>query len=78
MLNPEVLKCYEDLTTLDTYVQQGKTMENKFYICENINMFGYMGAGGINNQTGPILVLVYPLFNSNLHVKYRSNLIRIC
>ena len=46
MLNPEVLKCYEDLTTLDTYVQQGKTMENKFYICENINMFGYMGAGG--------------------------------
>ena len=31
-LNPEVLKCHEDLITLDTYVQQGKTMDNKFYI----------------------------------------------
>ena len=33
------------------------------HICENINIFGYMGArggggggGGFNNQTGPILV----------------------
>ena len=37
MLNPEVLKCHEDIITLDTYVQQGKTMvtmagDNKFYI----------------------------------------------
>ena len=32
MLNPEVLKCHKDLITLDTYVQQGKTMDNKFYI----------------------------------------------
>ena len=32
MLNPEVLKCHEDLITLDTYAQQGKTMDNKFYI----------------------------------------------
>ena len=42
-LNPEVLKCHEDRITLDTYVQQGKTMDNKFYIihvCENINIFG--------------------------------------
>ena len=31
-LNPEVLKCHEDLITLDTYAQQGKTMDNKFYI----------------------------------------------
>ena len=28
-LNPEVLKCHEDLITLDTYVQQGETMDNK-------------------------------------------------
>ena len=33
------------------------------------------GGGSFNNQTGPILVHIYPLFN--LHVKYRSNLIRI-
>ena len=40
-LNPEVLKCHEDLIGLDTFVQQGKTMDNKFYIiCENINIFG--------------------------------------
>ena len=44
MLNPEVLKCHEDRITLDTYVQQGKTMDNKFYICENINILG--GGGG--------------------------------
>ena len=34
------------------------------------------GGGGFNNQTGPILVHIYPPFNNNLHVKYRSNLIR--
>ena len=33
------------------------------------------GGGGSNNQTGPILVHIYPPFNNNLHVKYRSNLI---
>ena len=52
MLNPEVLKCHEDIITLDTYVQQGKTImvtmagDNKFYIYVNINIFGYMGARG--------------------------------
>ena len=46
MLIPEVLKCHEDLITLETYVQQGITMDNKFFICENINIFGYLGAGG--------------------------------
>ena len=41
-LNPEVLKCHEDLITVDTYVQQGKTMDNikVLHICENINIFG--------------------------------------
>ena len=56
MLNPEVLNCHEDIITLDTYVQQGKTMvtmagDNKLYICENINIFGYIktpgGGGGV-------------------------------
>ena len=67
MLNPRVLKCHEDLITLETYAQQGKTMDNKFYICENINILGYMGAGGFNNQTEPILVQIYPLiYMSNI------------
>ena len=82
MLNPEVLKCHEDLITLDTYVQQGKTMDNKFYIyvktLTSLAKWGPGGGGDFNNQTGPILVHshIYPPFNNNLHVKYRSNLIR--
>ena len=85
MLNPEVLNCHEDIITLDTYVQQGKTMvtmagDNKFYIYVKIltsYIWGPRGGGGggggcLNNQTGPILVHIYPLFNNNLHVKYRS------
>ena len=86
-LNPEVLKCHEDLITLDTYVQQGKTMDNKFYIyvktLTSLAKWGPGGGGGegggnggFNNQTGPILVHIYPPFNNNLHVKYRSNLIK--
>ena len=66
--------------TLDTYVQQGKTMDNKFYIyvktLTSLAKWGPGGGGGFNNQTGPILVHIYPLFNNNSHVKYRSNLIR--
>ena len=34
------------------------------------------GEGYFNNQTGPILVHIYPLFYINLHVKYRSNMIK--
>ena len=74
-LNPEVLKCHEDLITLDTYVQQGKTMDNKSYIylktLTSLPKWG-PGGGGFNNQTGPILVHIYPPFNNNLHVKYRN------
>ena len=76
MLNPEVLKCHETLITIETYVQLRKTMDNKFFIFENINIFGYLGpgggGGGFNNQTGPILVHINPLFNNNLHFKYRK------
>ena len=83
-LNPEVLKCHEDLITLDTYVQQGKTMDTKFYIyVKTLTSLakwvpgggGGGGNGGFNNQTGPSW-FTYPPFNNNLHVKYRSNLIR--
>ena len=77
-LNHEVLKCHEDRITLDTYVQQGKTMDNKFYIyvktLTSLAKWG-PGGGGFNIQTGPILVHIYPPFNNKLHVKYRSNLI---
>ena len=46
-LNPEVLKCHEDLITLDTYVQQGKTMDNKFYIyVKTLTSLAKWGPGG--------------------------------
>ena len=81
MLNPELLKWHEDRITLDTYVQQGKAMDNKSYIyvktLTSLAKWGPGGGGGFNNQTaGPILVHIYPPFNNNLHVKYRTNLIR--
>ena len=66
-LNPEVLKCHEDRITLDTYVQQGKTMDNKFYIyvktLTSLAKWGPGGGGGFNIQTGPILVHIYPPYN---------------
>ena len=79
MLNPEVLKCHEDLNT--GYIcTTRKTMDIKLYILVKtltslaISLWGH--GGGFHNQTGPILVHIYPLFNHNLHVKYRSNLIK--
>ena len=43
MLNP---KYHEDLITLDTYVQQGITMDNKFYIYVKIlTSLAFWGAG---------------------------------
>ena len=40
-------------------------MDNNFvHIYENINIFGYLawgGGGGFNNQTGTILVHIYPV-----------------
>ena len=82
-LNPEVLKCHEDLITLDTYVQQGKTMDNKFYIyVKTLTSLakwgpgggggGAVGGGGFNNhnQTGP------SWFTYTLHliIIYMSNI----
>ena len=41
-----------------------------------LTALGYLGAWvGFNNHTGTILVHIYPLFYTNLHVKYRSNMI---
>ena len=61
MLNPEVLKCHEDLITLETLVQQRKTIDNKvFHMWKTLTSLAIWG--GFNNQTGPILVHIYPLF----------------
>ena len=64
-------------------MQHGIAMDDKFFICENINIFGYLGArggggggGGFNNQTGAHLGSHLPALKNNLHVKYRSIMIR--
>ena len=83
MLNPEVLKCHEDRITLDTYVQQGKTMDNKFYIyvktLTSLAKWGPGGGGGGASifRLGPSWFTYTLHIINNLHVKYRSNLIRV-
>ena len=76
MLNPEVLRCHENLITLETYIQQGKQWIISFSYVKTLTSLAIWGPGGggrgFSNKTGPILVHIYPLFNNNLHVKYRS------
>ena len=80
MLNPEVIKCHEDLITLQTYVQ-GITMDNKFFIWKHWHLWlfgspvGGGGGGGSIIRLGPSW-FTSTIFNNNLHVKYRSNMIR--
>ena len=52
-LNPEVLKCHEDRITLDTYVQQGKTMDNKFYIILYVKTLTSLAKWGLNGSHIP-------------------------
>ena len=72
-LNPEVLKCHEDLITLDTYVQQGKTMDNKFYIyVKTLTSLAKWGPGG-----GASIIRLGPSwFTYTLHliIIYMSNI----
>ena len=63
-----------DLITVETYVQQGKTIENQFLIyglkCKKKYIFGYLrGHGGLNYLTLPILLSGYSLIHINVHVK---------
>ena len=78
MLNPEVLECHEDLIILETYVQQGITMDKKkFFICEHINIFGYLGPGGGGGGGGPSIIRLGPSwFTSTLSLImiYMSNI----
>ena len=68
-LNPEVLKCHEDRITLDTYVQQGKTMDKKFYIY--VKTLTSLGGGGAS-----IFRLGPSWFTYTLHliIIYMSNI----
>ena len=61
MLNPEVLKWHEDCITLDTYVQQGKTMDNKFYIyVKTLTSLAKWGPGGPSWFTYTLhLIIIY-------------------
>ena len=78
MLNPEVLKCHEDLTTLDTYVQQGKTMDIKFYIyVKTLTSLAKWGPGGGGGGGGVSIIRLSPSwFTYTLHliIIYMSNI----
>ena len=79
-LNPEVLKCHEDRITLDTYVQQGKTMDNKFYIyvktLTSLAKWGPGGGGGGGVGGASIFRLGPSWFTYTLHliIIYMSNI----
>ena len=75
MLNLEVLKCHEDRITLDTYVQQGKTMDNKFYIyVKTLHLWLNGGPGG--GGASSIFRLAPSWFTYTLHliIIYMSNI----
>ena len=75
-LNPEVLKCHEDLITLDTYAQQGKTMNNKFYIyVKTLTSLAKWGPGG-GGGGASIIRLGPSWFTYTLHliIIYMSNI----
>ena len=77
MLNPGVLKCHEDLITMETQVQQGKTMDSKFLICENINIFGYLGPGGGGGNSIIILGPSWCTSTLSFILIYMSNMLSI-
>ena len=74
MLNPEVSKCHEDLITLDTYVQQGKTMDNKLYIY--VKKLTYLAKWGPRGGGALIIRLGPSWFTYTLHliIIYMSNI----
>ena len=79
-LNPEELKCHEDHITLDTYVQQGKTMDNKFYIyVKTLISLAKWGPGASIFRLGPSwftytlhLIIIYM---SNIEANSDKNLL---
>ena len=63
-----------DLITVETYVQQGNTIENQFLIyglkCKKIYIFGYLRGPGVFIYLILSVVLSgYPLIHIYVHVK---------
>ena len=74
-LNPEVLKCHEDLITLNTYVQQGKTMDNKFYIYIYVKTYLHLwlnGGPGGGGEGGASIVRLGPSWFTYIPSIYMS------
>ena len=73
MLNPEALKCHEMKTSSHWRHMYNKEKQwiIKFFICENINIFGYLrGRASIIIRLGPSW-FTYTLF---LIIIYMSNI----
>ena len=82
MLNPEVLTCHEDLITLDTYVQQGITMDNKFYIYVKTltSLAIWRPGGGGGGRRGASIIRLGPswfTYTLYLIIIYMSNIAAI-
>ena len=84
MLNPEVLTCHEDLITMDTYVQQGITMDNKFYIyvkiLTSLAIWRPGGGGGGWGLRGASIIRLGPswfTYTLYLIIIYMSNIAAI-
>ena len=56
------------------YVQHGITMDNTFFICENINIFGYLGARGGGGASIIRLGPSWFTFTRSLIIIYMSNI----
>ena len=70
------LKYHADLITLDTYVQQGKRMDNKFYIyVKTLTSLAKWGPGG-GGGGASIIILGPSWFKYTLHliIIYISNI----
>ena len=82
MLNPEVLTCHEDIT-LDTYVQQRITMDNKFYIyVKTLTSLAIWGPGGGGGAEGASIIRLGPSWFTytlylTLIITYMSNIAAI-
>ena len=80
MLNPEVLNTSSHCRHTCMYNKKKQWIISFSYV-KTLTSLGaqWWGGGHFSNQTEPILVHIYPLFNNRLHVKYRfirRNLIR--
>ena len=76
MLNPGVPKCDKELITLETYIEQRKTMNNKFSIhVHNVKTLTYLAIWGSRDEGGGGGLSFHPyLCTCEIRKQYDKNL----